>query len=455
MDARSEPGGRMAETHAIVGVYGAIDRAVQNDPQARASVATLLDQYKDPRFHWFDEFQKWRRISEPGSAEPPHAQLERALSHLGDLQPSHARVRARRMFAVGVATRAFAGLQKPQSKLAKLAVNALHPDSLDVAKPKKAAQEVYKLLRSDETPQSEDAEPGPSSWWDGVVEAAVEESLLPGPPSMHPRPCSGELVTVPGQDGPAAALTTEFDTKEISFDAATRLLDPLNWRECIPNFWCEVRAIGEPAPGERCYHEVVSSDCEAGADAWFSAETDLLFNFIWLPSKKGAEAALANYQLAPGRPLPNDLIRVDEGTLLVAKVDGDDNHLRITTTKRIRFNYPFSSEMLAMMMCALGYANVGAHLASCAAKRGRDPMDSAGPPLSEFPGVSHTAAMAAGTWPGGRRAGTGSPGRVAQTNLGALMQDAADIWARTLRDGAAAVERGAGRHSRAQRRQRD
>jgi hypothetical protein len=272
---------------------------------------------------------------------------------------------------------------------------------------------------------------------------------------MHPRPCSGRLVTVPGQAGPAAALTTEFDTKEISFDAATRLLEPRNWKECMPNFWCEVRALGEPAPGERRYHEVVSSDCAAGADAWFSAETDLLFNFIWLPSKKGAEAALANYQLAPGRPLPNDPIRVDEGTLLVAKVDKDDNHLRITTTKRIQFNYPFSSEMLAMVMCALGYANVGAHLACCAAKRGRDPVASKRRPLHEFPGVSHTQAMAAGAWPGGRRAGRGSPGRFAQTNLGSLMQDAADIWARTLRDSAAAVERGAGRRSQAQGRPRD
>ena len=108
-----------------------------------------------------------------------------------------------------------------------------------------------------------------------------------------------------------------------------------------------------------------------------------------------------------------------------------------------------------MIMCALGYANVGAHLASCAAKRGRDRVDSARRPLSEFPGVSHTAAMAAGARPGGRRAGTASPGRFAQTNLGSLMQDAADIWARTLRDSAAAVERGAGQHPQAQGRRRD
>jgi hypothetical protein len=263
---------------------------------------------------------------------------------------------------------------------------------------------------------------------------------------MEPRPCSGQLVTVPGQAGPVAALTTVFETKEISFDAATRLIEPLNWKKCMPNFWCEVRMIGRgPGPGQRTYHEAVSSDCEAGAEALFSAETDLLFNFMWLPAKKGAEAALANYQLADGRPLTNDLIRVDEGTLLVAKVNRDDNHLRITTTKRIQFNYPFSSEVLAMIMCALGYANVGAHLAACTARRGEDSVDSKGSPLPEFPGVSHEAVMAHCGSPSRRSAGRGSPSRYGQTNLGALMHDTTDIWARALRDGAAALERDTGR----------
>jgi hypothetical protein len=176
----------------------------------------------------------------------------------------------------------------------------------------------------------------------------------------------------------------------------------------------------------------------------FWAETDLLFNFMWLPARKGAEAALANYQLANGRPLSNDLIRVDEGTLLVAKVNGNDNHLRITTTKRIQFNYRFSSEVLAMIMCALGYADVAGSLACCTARQGKDPMDSQGQPLPQFPGVSPTAVTAAAR-PTARTTGSGSPSGFAQTNMGALVQDTAGIWAGTIRDCAAALGRGAGR----------
>jgi hypothetical protein len=223
------------------------------------------------------------------------------------------------------------------------------------------------------------------------------------------------------------------------------LIEPLNWKQCIPSFWCEVRMIGqEVAPGERCYHEVVGSDCPEGSKALFWAETDLLFNFMWLPEKKGAEAALANYQLANGRPLPNDLIRVDEGTLLVAKVNGSANHLRITTTKRIQFNYPFSSQVLVMIMCALGYADVAGSLACCTARQGKDPTDSQGQPLPQFPGVSPTAVTAAAR-PAARTAGSGLPSGFAQTNLGAVVQDTAGIWARTIRDCAATLESGAGR----------
>jgi hypothetical protein len=447
----------MSETDAIVGIYGAVDRAVQEDPQARARVATLLKQYKDPQFHWFDEFQKWLDISEPQRTEDPSAQLKGALDELADTQPSRPHVRGRRMFAVGVAARAFSPLQKPRHPLAKLAVKALHPDSFGVAKPEQAAQGVYDLLRQDGVPQPAGAEP--CSWWDSVIDAAVmdgPERLLPSRQGMHAGACCSELVTVPGVAGPVAALKTEFETTDIRFRDAIKLLEPLNWKDCMPHFWREVRMIGrEQVPGQRVYHEVVGSDSEPGAQPLFTAETDLLFNFIWLPAKERAQAALVNYQLAPGRPLPNDLIRVDEGTLLVAKVNRAEKHLRITTTKRIQFNYPFSSEMLAMVTCALGYADVGASLACCTARLGKNPVDSAGRPLPEFPGVSPTAATMGGASSPRRTAPSGSPRRFGQANRGALAQDAVDIWARTLRDSAAAFERSAGRQRQAQDRQRD
>ena len=41
---------------------------------------------------------------------------------------------------------------------------------------------------------------------------------------------------------------------------------------------------------------------------------------MWLPKVTNPEVALTNYQLSAGRPQPGDLIRVDEGSLVVAKI---------------------------------------------------------------------------------------------------------------------------------------
>jgi hypothetical protein len=270
-----------------------------------------------------------------------------------------------------------------------------------------------------------------------VIDEALARQAIPNSIGMYPRPCAGRLVTVPGIDGPVAALITEHETDEIEFDAATRFIEPVNWRKCMPNFWCDVRAIADPRlpEGERRYLEIVSTHCGDKSQPGFWAETELLFNFMWLPDKQNPEAAVANYELAEGRPLPNDRIRVDEGTLVVAKVDGGPS-LLITTTKRVKFSYPFVSEALSLIMCALGYADVAGDLLACAAKHGKDP----GAAGTDFPGVRPTAATAGA----GARAAARSPVASGPTRAGGLLQDTMDIWARALRDSARALERGVG-----------
>jgi hypothetical protein len=89
------------------------------------------------------------------------------------------------------------------------------------------------------------------------------------------------------------------------------------------------------------------------------------------------------------------------------------------------------------MMCALGYGDVGGSLLACAA-RGKKGSGSV------FPGVPPEAAArgAATTRDGPAATGqSGYPGAAA----GRLVQDSADIWARAVREGAAAFERGIGR----------
>jgi hypothetical protein len=435
----------MAETEAIVGIYGSVDRAVQADPLARLRVAQLLPQYRDPKLQWYDDFQAWLAdTAEPQSVEPAFPDLVGALTELAET-PAQARTHARRMFAIALATRAFPRMRSRESELRPLAIAALRtPTEGERAdEPGQPAEDLYDLLAGEDQPGRLEATTGPlrpSAWWNGVIDAALARQAIPNSIGMYPRPCAGRLVTVPGIDGPVAALITEHETDEIDFHAATRFIEPLNWRKCMPNFWCDVRAIADPTlpEGERRYLEIVSTHCGDKSQPGFWAETELLFNFMWLPDKENPEAAVANYELAKGRPLPNDRIRVDEGTLVVAKVDGGPS-LLITTTKRIMFNYPFVSEALALIMCALGYADVSGDLLACAAACGKDVGDVAAMG-TDFPGVSATAATAtasrrqAGSWPRG-------PG---QPRAGGLVQDMMDIWAGALQDGARALERSVG-----------
>jgi hypothetical protein len=71
----------MAETEAIVGIYGSVDRAVQADPDARLRVAQLLPQYRDPMLQWYDEFLQWLGdTADPESAKPAFPDLASALT---------------------------------------------------------------------------------------------------------------------------------------------------------------------------------------------------------------------------------------------------------------------------------------------------------------------------------------------------------------------------------------
>lgn len=424
----------MSETDGLVGIYGAVDNAVQTDAESRAQVSRLLPLYQDPELHWYDDFEAWLKQArgEEGGKAPLFPELPDALSELGGSEP-RCRMRPRRLFAIAVGTRAFPEMRDPGSELGSLAVSALSVSSL--AGEAEKAHGLLALLADDGPLESVEAsgtgELNP--WWDQLIATALEQGLITSATGMRPRPCSGQLVDVPGVDGPVAALVTEFETDEIDFDLATKFIEPENWKTCMPNFWCVMRKLGQGiVPNTFRYQEVVSSDCPNRSTALFTAETELLFNFMWLPNSQDPEVALTNYQLSEGRPLPGDLIRVDEGTLLVSKVGQGQTPLRITTTKRIEFSYPFSSQALALMMCALGYADVVGDLLCCAAggvEQG-----------SEFPGVSPPRVEPVRP--------VDCPPRIPAPSIcecegaaGQLANDLVSTWANLVRDGAEAVER--------------
>ena len=426
----------MPDTDAIVGIYGAVDRAVRDDHVARLHVAQLLPQYRDPKLQWYDEFLEWLAETAPAeNSKPAFPELGEALSKLAEEPPARARMRARRMFAIAIAVRAFPQMSDPESGLRASAIAALRMLPDDAVEREQRAVELYELLAGGDRsvrPFAAD-HPGTKDWWKYVVETADDEHMIPNKIGMFPQPCAGRWVKVPGIDGPVDALRTEHDTepKEIAFDRATRFIEPVNWKTCMPGFWCDMHVTAElPSAGRRTYHEVVSTHCGDPARPGFWAETDLLFNFMWVPDKRKAKAAVANYELA-GKPGPNDRILVDEGTLVVSKLGG--GKLRVTTTKRIKFGRAFPSGAIALIMCAFGYGDIAGGLLACAAASGKDPNGG-----TDFPGVPPTAPAPTGS------PGSGGPSGAGQTGAGGLVQDALDIWARALREGTTALARGVG-----------
>ena len=451
----------MPGTEAIVGIYGEVDRAVQLDPLARVRVSQLLPEYQTPGVSWYDDFLTWlaetraapdfpRWLAEsrgaPGADVPgkPFPNVTEALDTFTAEDLAEGRMRARLMFATAVATRAFPEMKNPDSDLGQPAVSALSKFTPE----EDLARELLKVL-SDDRPAGFPigAIPGTPEWWDEVEKFLDHRGM--STIGMKPKPCTARLVTVPGIDGPAAALRTEFDTEALSFKEATNFLEPVNWKTCRKDFWCCMEDEKDPklGRGQRRYHEIVSTNCDDQARAVFRAETHLLFNFMWIPTKEEAQAAVANYELADWPPHRNDLIQVDEGSLVVSRLDwmprplggpqpggaaAVDGHekLRITTTKRIKFNYPFSSQALALIVCPLGWLDAGAQLVACAAEKGAGVGGG-----TDFDGEPATAAIK----PRGERAAS-SPGAPLGT-LGGLCQEGVDIWARALRDGAAVLER--------------
>jgi hypothetical protein len=431
----------MNETAAIIGLYGAVDEAVREDPVRRAAVARLLPQYADEKFAWYEDFKEWLGEDRAEAPAEPFPALEDGLLRLGEIRPK-ARMIPRRLFAIAVAARAHPEMLDVKTDLGGLSIRALAVKGL--AEEDDRSRELLELL-GDEPRLTEAGKTGPDldQWWDGVVDVVERQHLLSDVTAMRPRPCSGSVVEVPGH-GLAAAFVTDFTTSEVDFDHAVRFLNPVVWKKCRPDFWCEMKELkAPPAPGGAyTYREVVSSDCAQRGAAWFNAETELDFVFWTLPKKGAPEVAITNYQLSAGRPAEGDLIVVDEGSLVVAKTGGGQTPLHITTTKRIEFDHGFSAPALALIMCATGYADTAADLLYCAASNAA--AAAKGKKVgADFPGVEPPARASGTRAPRARRARAASaPCEPPPSNLAEMFQNSANIWAGFLRAGAKALEQG-------------
>jgi hypothetical protein len=369
----------MTEIQDLLGIYGAIDRAIVDDPSLAEVAAPFLAPYRGgAAAGWYDEFLRW---TGPTDVVPEEQlpDLDRALASLAETEP-RPRMAARRLLAVAVAARVIdrAGLGGPD-----VASTIRTLTSPGLAADEDAAAALLELALSDQPGAAADEDspgwPGLAGWWSSLLREAGARGLIPDSLARQHvvPPCSGRVVEV-GAGGLAAALSTRFCTDQLTLAEAKGFLDPASWPGCHP-FWCDMTETGVSSSGNPIYQEVVSLDCLNRTQVW-TLEVCLEFQFLDLPGG----GALVTYRLCEGRPEPGDVVLVDEGSLAVLEQDGQ---VCVHTTKRIRFDHPFDGPSLAMLMCALGYGSVAEDLVfSCAVGSGegaaratsfpgRDPAD--------------------------------------------------------------------------------
>jgi hypothetical protein len=349
----------MASVQSILVLFGEVDSLVVEDRDRGEAVAAVLGAYEDPSTPgWYEQFTRW--LNDPGIQPRPTVLPDtgQALSTLAD-DPPTGRAEARLLLAIAALGRADPERVDDSERRAEMAraVRPLVPEQppSDVEIPDRdgRADGLVRLLAN--SGDYEGLFPDLAAWETMLIEAQrrgfVSESLA----RQVVPPCQAGFVELPGATGPIASLTTQFVTA-LSFDKATRFLDPARWPGCT-DLWCRMDCLSVGPP--RRYLEVIGLACRNSL-GW-ELRTCLEFEDRTLP---GIPIATADYRLAADQTGADGLVEVDEGSITV--ID-EVSQVRVLTVKRLRFRGLALQGGMAALMCALGYASVGEEMVySCA-----------------------------------------------------------------------------------------
>ena len=172
----------MSEHEDLIGIYGAIDRSVQSNPELAATVARYLPGYHDGgAIGWFDEFEAWTLERVEVS---PFPEFEEAIANLAE-RPTSGRMAARRILVLAVAARLRNHLVGPDfvNFEGALAVEGIVGDSAD------AVASLVPLLIDDDVFPS-------INQWPQLIETGVGRRLVSADLIVQAAapPCSGRLV---------------------------------------------------------------------------------------------------------------------------------------------------------------------------------------------------------------------------------------------------------------------
>jgi hypothetical protein len=357
----------MSDTGDLVSLVGELDREIERlDPEraaaARAAAAELIPPLgAEGAAGWYDRLVA---VAGPPPEEVTLTDALRALSR----PPESRRVLARRVLAIGAVARALPERFGPDGEEGEAVRLALSGPG---------------ILRS-APPVSDDVEPEPvppiRDEAPGFHRNLVDRELLPDLTAFRqfvehdanrtlvhsnlrglPPPCATALVDVPGsaEDADAVTLVTRVCITGVTLaqvEAQTGFLNPGNWANY--DYWCGMVRhpddANKPYDDASRYLEIVALDCP---NSWFKVAVWLDFSRLERrPGKLYRDYTMSAQQMrAVGGQTSNGAVTVDEGSLLVVDEGG---HLRVTTTKRIRFTTGIDPDDLAVVACVAGYGDL-------------------------------------------------------------------------------------------------
>jgi len=347
----------MGEIADLISILTAIDDAGRDNVPRQSDIADLVPAYREPgRFGWASSFRE-----RPDVGELPD--LDTAVANLAT-PTRFASMLPRRLLALAVLARVFPARFGPDGSDRDATLRALITPGIVAG-----VGEVPTPPASGPLPMPERGDPLiEDRAWDLLVALADPQrlrrledwhdflrrhaALVSGQLVSLPAPCSTTVIERPGIDGggPIALLQTTMCVGGVDLRTlAQRFLKPECWPECSP-WWCSMSREAGAAAGLTRYREVVAIDCDAHL-----FEVNVLLDFATVVQQTAR--TVVTYNMSPGQgPIAVD---VDRG-VIEARQEGD--HVRVLTTKRVRFAAPVDTGTLGAIACWVGYGDVATDL---------------------------------------------------------------------------------------------
>lgn len=345
----------MSHLHSLLAIYSALDRLVLEQPELEEIVNRYLPGTAG-NAGWSEEIRRF--LSNPGEPLPEYPSLEDAINDIVGEETTSTENRAespptaselsRLTYVVGVLSR----VEGSGTGIANEAL--LKGLSLVVPQGHDAEEDATNLLQHlrENFRERDD--------WTAVMNRALESGwitpLIARIPVCHTRlkNAHGQLCVV---------LRTEFTSNDVSLNELKNVVNPLNWKKCLP-FFCDMQPLPTPArtDGWSRVLEVCNTTCPYPPDM----RTPLKF---WTgpvaaeASMLSAPMAWVNYELddTPVNPYPGDgRVLVDEGFIKLYSTGANpaNNGVRVVTKKVVCFR-DMSEIAIAILACVSGYGNQG------------------------------------------------------------------------------------------------